>query len=213
MGYPSSVAKAYSHAYYGEGSGRIWLEGVSCYGSESRLSLCTNRSWGNHGCSHSQDVGVGCTLISAVSAASSGTSTNIIIIATILPVGIAIIVILFIVGCRRRRARRSGSNAHVTFSGGSQATVQIGAKSTSSSEGSSVRYHRLPQDGTVEMTEIEEPSVVMATREPQHSTTFNTSSPSSQSGSYVLGSKEDLRPLLQPTSSDSLPPLGPINPQ
>jgi hypothetical protein len=45
---------------FGEGSGRIWMEGVSCNGSESMLQDCSQRRWGMHNCSHDQDVGLVC---------------------------------------------------------------------------------------------------------------------------------------------------------
>lgn len=40
-----------------EGDGQIWLDDL---GSESSLSTCSHSGWGNHNCSHSEDVGVIC---------------------------------------------------------------------------------------------------------------------------------------------------------
>ena len=50
------------NAYYGQGTGPIWLNRLYCTGSESSLLNC-NRAYdiGNpYGCSHSEDVSIMC---------------------------------------------------------------------------------------------------------------------------------------------------------
>ncbi|KAG8551449.1 hypothetical protein GDO81_004115 [Engystomops pustulosus] len=48
-------------AQFGEGSGNIVLDDVSCRGNESSLSQCDHRPWGTHNCKHSEDSGVICS--------------------------------------------------------------------------------------------------------------------------------------------------------
>ncbi|NWI79744.1 MARCO protein, partial [Dryoscopus gambensis] len=42
------------------GTGQIWLDDVSCTGSEITITDCTKRDWGAHNCNHGEDAGVEC---------------------------------------------------------------------------------------------------------------------------------------------------------
>ena len=60
LGFGSS-ATAYNNAYFGQGSGSVSLDNVTCTGSESTLAKCGHLGVGNtRSCSHSEDAGVRC---------------------------------------------------------------------------------------------------------------------------------------------------------
>ncbi|NXW50739.1 DMBT1 protein, partial [Nyctiprogne leucopyga] len=49
-------------AWFGEGSGPIWLNGLRCRGTEERLALCRHRGWRPHVCAHEEDASAVCSV-------------------------------------------------------------------------------------------------------------------------------------------------------
>ncbi|XP_066296790.1 scavenger receptor cysteine-rich domain-containing group B protein-like [Branchiostoma lanceolatum] len=73
------AAQYHSGAYFGQGSGNIYMDDLRCSGSESSLFDCGYRGWGIDDCSHSEDVGVTCDSNSGDSSRirlSGGSSSN-----------------------------------------------------------------------------------------------------------------------------------------
>ena len=51
---------AYSNAFFGAGTGSIFLDDVQCTSSASQLLDCPSSPILTHNCQHSDDAGVGC---------------------------------------------------------------------------------------------------------------------------------------------------------
>ncbi len=56
----TSATRAPQQAFFGQGTGSIFLDDLMCVGSETRLIDCLHIGVGNHNCAHSEDAGVTC---------------------------------------------------------------------------------------------------------------------------------------------------------
>ena len=56
-----SASSYYDSAYFGQGTGPIWLDDLGCSGSELTLLQCSHIGIGSHNCGHHEDVGVKCS--------------------------------------------------------------------------------------------------------------------------------------------------------
>lgn len=58
----SGVLAVRGNAFFGQGTDRIWLDDVTCNGSEESLNSCSHNGIGEHNCGHREDAGVECTM-------------------------------------------------------------------------------------------------------------------------------------------------------
>ena len=57
----SDAVSAPRKAHYGQGTGPIWLDDVSCLGTEPDLFTCRHRGIGNDDCRHREDASAECS--------------------------------------------------------------------------------------------------------------------------------------------------------
>ncbi|CAC5369481.1 DMBT1 [Mytilus coruscus] len=63
LGYHNSNYRLYGSSHYNEGLGKIWMDDLSCDGSESDIINCKYPGWGQTDCSHTEDVSLDCVVV------------------------------------------------------------------------------------------------------------------------------------------------------
>ena len=56
----NAAGKTYANAFFGPGTGNIYLDDVQCLSTSSQLLECSSRPILQHNCDHSDAAGVGC---------------------------------------------------------------------------------------------------------------------------------------------------------
>ena len=59
FGYPYGLAR--SRAFFGRGTGHIFMDDINCIGNEMSIFDCPYRGWSRHNCEHTEDSGVECS--------------------------------------------------------------------------------------------------------------------------------------------------------
>ncbi|XP_078659038.1 scavenger receptor cysteine-rich domain superfamily protein-like [Branchiostoma floridae x Branchiostoma belcheri] len=59
LGYPNAT-QVRNDAYFGQGTGPIYMDDLRCDGNETSLFNCSYAGWTFHDCDHGQDAGVVC---------------------------------------------------------------------------------------------------------------------------------------------------------
>ncbi|XP_052807855.1 scavenger receptor cysteine-rich type 1 protein M130-like [Mya arenaria] len=90
----------------------IWLDSVLCRGLERHISECYHEPWGQHDCTHDEDVGINCSDPEESDSSSTGsTSTVGILLGVFIPIGI-ITAVIIICKCRKKRGETTQAGRH-----------------------------------------------------------------------------------------------------
>ena len=57
----------FSGGHFGEGNGFIHMKDVTCTGTETDIGICKFTGWTVHDCTHSEDIGIDCGMLSSSS--------------------------------------------------------------------------------------------------------------------------------------------------
>ena len=61
LGFGPAIA-ARRNAFYGQGSGHVWLRNLNCTGTELTVDDCSHNGWRIQDCSNRRDAGVQCAI-------------------------------------------------------------------------------------------------------------------------------------------------------
>lgn len=59
-------AKSKQQAFFGQGTGRIWMDQLECTDYDSNIFNCSQNILGTHDCGHYKDAGVVCNMFAGM---------------------------------------------------------------------------------------------------------------------------------------------------
>lgn len=62
----SMNAKEKKQAFFGQGNGRIWMDGLECTDNDTNIFTCSQNTLGTHDCGHNEDAGVVCNIFAGM---------------------------------------------------------------------------------------------------------------------------------------------------
>ncbi|KAJ8045815.1 Deleted in malignant brain tumors 1 protein [Holothuria leucospilota] len=210
LGYPGAINPVYHSTNYGEGEGPIFLDEVSCRGTEHYLANCNHNGWLNHNCHHSEDAGVRCN---RPDEPRSGAVIFIIIVGVLI-VMVVVITCCVVIVIKQSSARNRRLNSGVAAISGQNTITSVQRTSTGpqsmayTSGAVPPSYNQVYWNPTFTHTPANADTSNAPRSFPQRT---ETDANSAVTSSYPLPSNPDFPDVIPPRVVHPLPPIAKPN--